>query len=204
MIVILFGPPGAGKGTQGALLRDRLGLPHLSTGDMLREIVAGDSELGREIGATLARGAFADSAMVLAMVEDRIRRPDCDAGFVLDGFPRTLPQALALDDLLAREGRPLDVAIQLLVGPDAVAHRLLGRAAASGNPRPDDRAEVIPARLERYRDQTGPAIEHYRSTRRLASLDGQRNVESVHRGVVQLLRLGRSSARRSSMGETKP
>lgn len=186
--MILFGPPGSGKGTQAKLLRQYLNWPHISTGDMLREHVQAQDDLGREIAEIMQSGELVPDELVNRLVEERIARPDCEYGFILDGYPRTVPQARMVENLLDRKGFDPVVAY-LKVDYNKVIARLTGRrlcpqcgalySLASNAPtisqicdydgarlivRDDDREEVIRARLEAYERQTKPVIEHFRET----------------------------------------
>ncbi|MFZ3584480.1 adenylate kinase [Loktanella sp. DJP18] len=179
LIITLFGPPGAGKGTQGAKLSTRFLIPHLSTGDMLREIATGDTDLGRTIAATLARGQFATDEMVVAMISNRISHPDCKDGFILDGFPRTVPQAIALDTMLANRGLSLTAALMLDVADAILVSRIAARAAGSASARTDDKPLVLVERLRIYREKTAPVIAHYAAAGVLQTIYGQNSPDDV-------------------------
>jgi adenylate kinase len=181
MRLIFIGPPGAGKGTQAERLIQRLGVPHLSTGDMLREAVQKQTPEGRAAAEYMNRGALVPDDIILAMVARRIAEPDCASGCLFDGFPRTLPQAEALDALLARQKMPLDGVLELRANEDSVVHRLSGRG------RTDDRPEVIRERLEAYRRQTEPLIEHYRAQGLLRSVDGEGTPDEVADRILTAL-----------------
>jgi adenylate kinase len=187
MIITLFGPPGAGKGTQGKLLGATLGIPHLSTGDMLREIAAEDSDLGRDISRTLAAGHFVSDAMAGAMISNRTAREDCTNGFILDGFPRTVPQVHTLDKLLADQGRTLDLVLMLSVKADALSARIAERARTSKIKRDDDTPEVLVERLRIYEAQTEPVIATYRDRKALQSVSGDAPVEAVLKSILDIL-----------------
>jgi adenylate kinase len=195
--VIFLGPPGAGKGTQAKLLAQRYAVPHLSTGDMLREHVSRGTELGRRARPIMESGALVPDEIVLAMVEERIARPDCAAGFILDGFPRTLGQAERLDEILGRTPRARPLVVHFIVPSELLFRRLTGRKTCKvcgaiynvyEHPpkvpgrcdldggvlveRPDDREEVVRERLAAYDRQTRPLVEYYRRQGVLQDLDG--------------------------------
>src|SRR5579872_288392 len=183
MRLILLGPPGAGKGTQAQHLVAKYGLVQLSTGDMLRAAVQAGTPLGRQVEHIMASGALCPDDVVVAIVEDRIAQPDARKGFILDGFPRTVAQAAALDEMLSKHGIALDAAIELKVDEAALVRRIENRIAqmrAQGQQlRPDDNPDVLHRRLTAYRDQTAPLIDYYRSHGLLRSVDGMKTVENV-------------------------
>ena len=181
MRLIFIGPPGAGKGTQASRLIERLGIPHLSTGDMLREAAEKQTPEGRAAAEYMNRGALVPDDIILAMVARRIAEPDCAKGCLFDGFPRTVPQAQALDALLARQKMPLDAVLELKANEESVVRRLSGRG------RSDDRPEVIRERLEAYRRQTEPLIEHYRQQGLLRSVDGEGTPDEVADRILTAL-----------------
>ena len=185
MRLVLIGPPGAGKGTQSSRLAAHLGVPHLSTGDMLREAMAAHTPLGDQARAYIERGQLVPDELVLNMVCQRITQPDCQAGMLLDGFPRTVRQAEALDAYLHRRGTPLDVALELAVPDEEVVRRLDKRG------RDDDRPQVVAQRLHAYWTATRPLLDYYRQRGLLRSVDGLGTMDEV---FARLLRaLGRSS-----------
>jgi adenylate kinase len=213
MNLILLGPPGAGKGTQAQLLKERHGLVQLSTGDMLRAAVASGSELGRKVKSIMDSGALVPDEIMIAMIAERISRPDCARGFILDGFPRTTRQAEALDAMLAEKGLKLDRVIELQVDDAALVERISGRfsCAACGagyhdsykrprqegvcDPcggrefvrRADDKAETVKARLEAYHRQTAPLLPYYRARGVLRTVDGMAEIEDVARQIEGVL-----------------
>lgn len=188
MRVILLGPPGAGKGTQARRLMDEHGIPQLSTGDMLRAAVKAETEVGLEVKDIMARGDLVPDDVVVAIVEDRIADPDCGNGFILDGFPRTVAQAEALEAMLHRHGLDLDAVIQLEVDEAALAARVEKRAAESGGSvRPDDTVEALHNRLEVYRGMTAPLIDHYRQTGQLVAIDGMRSIDDVTASIDRIV-----------------
>lgn len=181
MRLIFIGPPGAGKGTQSTRLIERLGVPHLSTGDMLREAVEKQTPEGKAAADYMNRGALVPDDIILAMVGRRIGEPDCANGCLFDGFPRTVPQAAALDALLAKRNMPLDAVLELRANENAIVQRLSGRG------RSDDRPEVIRERLEAYRRQTEPLVEHYRNQGILRSVDGEGSPDEVADRILTAL-----------------
>jgi adenylate kinase len=171
--VMVIGPPGAGKGTQAKMLVERHGIPQISTGDILREAVASGSEVGQRVSRIMEAGDLVPDEIVIRIVEERLARPDCAKGFVLDGFPRTPPQAEALDGVLERAGRaPLRV-VFLDVPEDELKRRILSR----GEGRADDTAEAVERRLGVYRAETAPVLDHYR--RSLVRIDGIGSMEEI-------------------------
>ena len=164
MNILLLGPQGSGKGTQAKLISHTYGIPQVATGDMIREIKELDTELGRRVREIYDRGDLVDDATIVELIESRLDRGDTIPGFILDGFPRNTPQAEALDELLARLGRELDVVFEYQM-PDreVLLERLAKRAAEEG--RTDDTPEAIGKRLEIYDRETAPLVEYYRSTR---------------------------------------
>jgi adenylate kinase len=185
--VILFGPPGAGKGTQAARLKQAHGLAHLSTGDMLRAAVAAGTAVGKEAEAIMAAGKLVSDELICQVVADRIEEPDCANGFILDGFPRTLGQAEALDRMLASKGKKIDVVIELTADEDELIRRIEGRAAESGGARADDNVETLKKRLEVYRAQTAPVLPFYREQGLLRTIDGMQSMDQVTREIERAL-----------------
>jgi len=183
MKLIILGPPVAGKGTQAAKIAAGFGIPQLSTGDMLREAVASGTKIGLQAKEIMERGDLVPDALVVAAVADRLDEPDAANGFVLDGFPRTLAQAEALDDELYRRDLQINAVLELKVDESVLVERVRTRAeqmAERGEPvRSDDTPEVCERRLDVYRAQTAPVIEHYRSLGVLKSIDGLQPIEAV-------------------------
>jgi adenylate kinase len=179
--LLLLGAPGAGKGTQAVRLAKRLGVPHVSTGDLLRAAVAAGSSLGRQAKAFMDRGELVPDSVVIGVAVERLGRPDAKSGFVLDGFPRTLAQAEALDAELARMGMQLDRCTALEVDEEELVARLLKRAQIEG--RSDDNDATIRNRMRVYRTQTEPLIAYYRRKGLLRELDGSGTVEAVERRI---------------------
>lgn len=183
MNIILLGPPGAGKGTQAKILEQKHGLKQLSTGDMLRAAVASGSDLGRQARAIMDQGQLMPDALMVQMIAERIEQPDCSKGFILDGFPRTVPQAEALDALLQRKGLALDVVIEIAVPDDVLVQRIQARTAESarngGAARSDDNVETLRKRLQVYHGQTEPILPYYARSDRLEKVDGLAPIEQV-------------------------
>jgi adenylate kinase len=185
MLIVFIGPPGSGKGTQAARLVDYLAVPHLSTGDMLRLAVAQQTHVGKHAAPYLDAGTLVPDAVVVEIVADRLVQPDCARGCLLDGFPRTLGQAVALDDHLAKRGKKVSVTLELRIGADELLKRLLARKRA------DDTVETITRRLEVYRLETEPILSHYERQGVLRTIDATGTPDEVFariRGVVDALR----------------
>ncbi len=185
MRLLLLGAPGSGKGTQAARLKAHLQVPHISTGDLLRAEVAAGSALGQAAREVMARGELVSDDILLGMLEQRLSRPDVANGFILDGYPRNLAQADALDALLRRIGQPMDAAVQLDVDPELLVQRIAGRAQAEG--RADDSPESVRKRLQVYAEQTAPVIHYYRKHGQLQVVDGVGELDTVFDRIVQAL-----------------
>lgn len=213
MNVVLLGPPGAGKGTQANLLETERSLVKLSTGDMLRAAVAAGTELGRKAGDMMERGELVPDALVIGLIAERMDADGTSRGFILDGFPRTIAQARALDSLLAERGKKLDAVIEMRVDDDALVNRITGRFTCAdcgegyheafkmpkvpgvcdrcGSTefvrRRDDNEKVVRSRLEAYHAQTEPLIDYYEKQGKLRSVDGMAEIGTVHRAIERAL-----------------
>ncbi|SFI30041.1 adenylate kinase [Bradyrhizobium sp. Gha] len=195
MRIILLGPPGSGKGTQAQLLVQRYGIVQLSTGEMLRAAVAAGTPVGLKAKEIMASGGLVPDEVVVGIISDRIDQPDAKRGFILDGFPRTVPQAEALDDLLRHKHLKLDAVIELRVNESALLSRVETRVAQmrerGEEVRLDDTPEVLTKRLASYRSQTEPLIHYYSERRKLSTIDGMMAIDEVTRAIHrQLLALG--------------
>ncbi len=185
MRLVLLGAPGSGKGTQATRLREHLQVPHISTGDLLRAAVKAGTDLGLKAKAVMEAGGLVSDDIVLGMLEERLTAGDTGNGFVLDGYPRNLAQANALDALLGRLAQPVDIAVQLDVDTELLITRLAGRAQAEG--RADDSPEAVRHRLQVYSDATAPVVDFYRNTGRLACVDGVGGMEEVFQRIIATL-----------------
>lgn len=185
MRIVFFGPNGSGKGTQATLLQAELKIPHISTGDLLRAAVKAGTPLGLKAKAVMEAGQLVSDEIVLQMLEERIEKPDAAGGFILDGYPRNLAQCAALEDLLARIGQPLDVAIKLDVPDSAILARCEIRFAAEH--RPDDDPTVVRKRLDVYRAQTAPVADHFAQIGKLKTVDGVGDVQDVFKRILAVL-----------------
>jgi len=188
MRLILLGPPGAGKGTQAQRLVARHGIVQLSTGDMLRAAAAAGTPVGVRARAIMDRGDLVPDDVMIEIISDRISQPDTARGFILDGFPRTVAQAEALDRLLAERGTKLDAIIELGVNEDVLISRIAGRARETGGARADDAEETVRKRLSVYRAQTAPVAEHYGRKGALRSVNGMGSVEEVAAAIDRHLK----------------
>ncbi|WP_333824097.1 adenylate kinase [Pinisolibacter sp.] len=191
MRLILLGPPGAGKGTQAARLVEKHGLVQLSTGDMLRAAVKAGTPVGLAAKAVMEAGGLVSDDIVIGVVSDRIDEKDCANGFILDGFPRTVPQAEALTRMLASKGMKLDAVVELVVDTDALVARMENRVketlAAGGIPRADDNPESFRKRLGEYQEKTAPLSSYYASTGELKTVDGMASIDEVTAAIGAVL-----------------
>lgn len=212
MNIILMGAPGAGKGTQAQLMEKRLHLPHVASGDLFRENIRNETELGKKVKAILERGDLVPDSLTIDMIRRRISKADCANGVILDGFPRTIAQAGALDDLFAERGEKVDRVLYVKVANEKLMERLAGRWFCKicqtpyhivYNPpkvpgvcdkdggeliqRPDDRPETVANRLKVYFEQTSPLIEYYRQRGLLVEINGEQDIEKVYADIVQTL-----------------
>ena len=179
MRLILLGPPGVGKGTQAKILVEQLSIPQLSTGDILRSAISNKTPLGIQAKTIVDRGDLVSDEIVNGIVSERLDQEDCRAGFVLDGFPRTIPQAEALDEMLTEKGMQLDAVVEITADADVLVGRIAKRAKESGVARGDDNEDVLRNRLNVYREQTAPLVEFYRGKGLLKSVDGMQPVDEV-------------------------
>ncbi len=212
MNIVFLGPPGAGKGTQAKMIAEKYGIPQISTGDMFREHLSKGTELGKKAKEYMDKGALVPDEIVLGMVEERLKQPDCEKGFILDGFPRTVPQAEALDKLLEKLGKKIDYAILIDVPDEELVKRLTGRRTCKKcgmmyhvifkppkeegkcdvcggelYQRADDNEETVRNRLKVYHEQTEPIIAYYEKKGVLHRIDGMGSIEEIFNRIVQLL-----------------
>jgi adenylate kinase len=202
--LLLYGAPGSGKGTQANMLRAHFGIPHIATGDMLRAEIQAGTELGRKAQPILAAGQYVSDDIMVGMIRNRLRRPDCEPGFIIDGFPRTVPQAKALDGLMVELDKRFDRVIYLQVPVEELLRRLSGRLVCPvcqrtyppGTPaceadgadlvqREDDRPEAVRPRIEIYLEKTVPVLDHYRVGALVSEIDGRGTIEEIGRQVLQ-------------------
>ncbi|MGV8998419.1 MAG: adenylate kinase [Parvibaculaceae bacterium] len=190
MKLILLGPPGAGKGTQAQRLQEAYGLIQLSTGDMLRAAVKAGTEIGKQAEAIMARGDMVPDSVVVGIISERIGQSDAKNGYILDGFPRNVAQAEALDAMLAGRGEKLDAVVELEVDDKILLGRIETRAAQTvGGPRADDNAEALAKRLKVYHEQTAPLVAYYKSRGVLKGVDGMSDIDDVTRQLEAVLGL---------------
>ncbi len=212
MNIVFLGPPGAGKGTQAKRITEKYGIPQISTGDMFREHLSKGTELGQKAKEYMEKGQLVPDEIVLSMVEERLKQPDCEKGFILDGFPRTVAQAEALDEMLSKLGKKIDYAIAIEVPDEELVERLTGRRtckkcgmmyhvkfkppkvegkcdACGGElyQRPDDNEETVRNRLKVYHESTAPLIEYYEKKGVLHRIDGGGSIDEIFERIVQVL-----------------
>ena len=191
MNIVLFGPPGAGKGTQARILTERRGWPQLSTGDMLRAAVKAGTPLGKQVGALLTKGELVSDDIVVGIIADRIAQPDCAKGAVFDGFPRTIAQADALDKLLGSRGKKIDLVVELKVDEAVLLARAEQRfkeAVAKGDaPRSDDNPETVKKRQEVYRRDTAAVLPYYRGQGKTVTVDGMAPIATVTAAIAEAI-----------------
>jgi len=185
--LVLFGPPGAGKGTQSKILTQTRSLPQLSTGDMLRAAIEAGTPLGLAVKALMDRGELVPDETVIRIIAERYDQSDCKNGAVFDGFPRTIPQAEALDEMLAERGRKIDLVLELKVDDAVLLSRVEARIKAGGILRSDDTPETLAHRLKVYYKNTAPLIDYYRGQGKLKTVDGMAPVETVTAQIAQVL-----------------
>jgi adenylate kinase len=189
--IILFGPPGAGKGTQAVILQNAYNIPQLSTGDMLRAAVKSGSELGKKAEGIMKSGGLVSDDIIIGMIAERILADDCKAGFLLDGFPRTVKQAEALDEMLKAQGKKISAVIEIQVSDEELKSRSEKRkneALAKGEqPRPDDVPEVFAGRLDTYRKHTAPVLPYYSVQNIHTAIDGMQSVDAVTKKLKDIL-----------------
>ncbi|MBL6783214.1 MAG: adenylate kinase [Alphaproteobacteria bacterium] len=187
MIIILLGPPGAGKGTQATRLMDKHGFVQLSTGDMLREAIANGTELGMQAKAIMDAGNLVDDNIILGMIGERLSSGASDKGVILDGFPRTIAQAEGLDAMLAEMSLGIDHVIEMQVDEQMLADRIVKRAAESDQVRDDDTVEVLQKRLNVYHESTAPIIPYYKDKGRLSVVDGMQAIKTVASAIDNII-----------------
>ncbi|TMF97527.1 MAG: adenylate kinase [Chloroflexi bacterium] len=203
MNLLLYGAPGSGKGTQANMLRSKFGIPHIATGDMLRAEIAAGTELGRQAQPILAAGKYVSDEIMIGMIRNRLGEPDCEPGFIIDGFPRTVPQANALDTLMVELRKRFDRVIYLRVPVEELLQRLSGRlvcpqcqrtyppntsvCVADGSAlaqREDDKPEAVRPRIEIYLEKTVPVLDHYRASGLVSEIDGRGTIDEISRQVL--------------------
>ena len=187
MNLILFGPPGAGKGTQANFLINRYNIVQISTGDMLREEVKSGTELGKAAKSIMDKGNLVSDEIIISMIERRIIKSDCKNGFILDGFPRTLQQAIDLDNILDKLNINIDKVIEINVNEDILLKRIMKRALESKTKREDDNSEILKNRIVVYKKDTLPVLQYYKKSNKLYSIDGTQNVEGVSKDIQKIL-----------------
>jgi len=187
MRLILLGPPGAGKGTQASYIKEKFSIPQISTGDMLRAAVKAGTPLGQAAKKVMDAGGLVSDDIIIGLVQERLKDSDCQAGYLFDGFPRTIPQAEALDAMLAARGRKIDMVLELKVDDAVLLSRVEARIKAGGVMRSDDTPETLAHRLGVYYKNTAPLIDFYRAQGKLLTLDGMAPIETVTAAIAEKL-----------------
>ena len=187
MNLILFGPPGAGKGTQADFLINKYNIVQISTGDMLREEVKLGTELGKAAKSIMDKGNLVSDEIIISMIEKRIIKPDCKNGFILDGFPRTLQQAIDLDNILNKLNINIDKVIEINVEENVLLERITKRALESKLTRDDDNSEILKNRIVVYKKDTLPVLKYYKNLNKLYSIDGMQSVDRVSNDIQKIL-----------------
>lgn len=183
MHIIIFGPPGAGKGTQASRLSKKYDIPHLSTGEIFRSAIKNETPLGKEVKSILDAGELVPDEKVVALVDEELKKDKYDGGYILDGFPRTLPQASAFDDILKKNGNSLDALIQLVVPQVELVNRILQR----DDDRTDDSPEKVKNRLSVYRNETQPVLDYYKKQNLVEEIDGVGSIDEIFERIVATL-----------------
>lgn len=188
MNLVIFGPPGSGKGTQAKIVQEKHGWPQLSTGDMLRAAIAAGTDLGKKCKAIMDKGELVPDEVVIGIISERFDLPDCEKGAIFDGFPRTIPQASALDQMLKLRGKQIDLVIELKVDDKVLIDRVKTRIAQSGGvARADDTPETLQNRLAVYYQNTAPLLEFYKRQGKLVTVDGMAPIDSVTKAIAEVI-----------------
>ncbi len=188
MNLVIFGPPGSGKGTQAKIVQEKHGWPQLSTGDMLRAAITAGTELGKTCKAIMDKGELVPDDVVVGIIAERYDKPDCEKGAIFDGFPRTIPQARSLDSMLKLRGKQIDLVIELKVDDKVLIDRVKTRIAQSGGiARADDTPETLQNRLAVYYQNTAPLLEFYKRQGKLITVDGMAPIESVTKAIAEVI-----------------
>lgn len=204
MNLVIFGPPGSGKGTQAKIIQEQRGLPQLSTGEMLRAAIAAKTELGKKVEGILAKGDLVPDDIVIGIISERYDQPDCKNGAVFDGFPRTIPQAEALDKMLAKRKKQIDLVVELKVKDEVLLKRVEQRIKESGGAtRADDTPETLKARLAVYYKNTAPLLDYYKRQGKLSTVDGMLPIAEVT-GRIGALIEAKAKPGWSLFGSKKP
>jgi adenylate kinase len=185
MNIILLGPPGSGKGTQGAILAERMGIPRVSTGDLLRRAVERETPLGQQARSYMDQGLLVPDEIIMGLIEEVLASPEADGGILMDGFPRTVPQAKAVDEALAARSATVDCVLNITVPEDELVRRMMGRAREQG--RADDTPETIRRRLQVYLEQTAPLVAYYEERGVVRTVDGSGNIDEIAQQVASIV-----------------